>query len=304
MSGPRSKSPISAQTRLHFVVFLWGFTGLLGALIHLNAWALVWNRMGLAIAVLYAFFLWKKWPLYIHPERRKTVVLAGAIIMLHWVTFFAAIKVSKVSVALVCLSTGAFFGSLLEPLFFKKKIDYKELLLSLLAIVGLATIFQVETEHRWGIGLGLTSALLSALFSLINGKLIQTETAHSITFFELLSGWMLLGLCFALPGLGGQFAFPPPVDMLWLVLLATACTAYAFVESVEVMKVLSPFTVLLSINLEPLYGIAVARWVLGDQEAMSPAFYLGAGLILTSVLVNAWLKARFTPPLPPSAQTS
>ncbi len=303
MSAHLSSSKTSAQLRLHFVVFLWGFTGLLGALIQLNAWSLVWNRIGLALALLFVFFKVKRWPLGISKNRWPRILLAGAIIVLHWVSFFAAIKMSKVSVALVCLSTGAFFGSLLEPLFFKKRLDVKELLLSTLAIAGLAAIFKLETQYRLGMALGLNSALLSALFSLINARLIQTETAHSITFFELLSGWVFLGLLFLLPQLQGSFEWPGQGDWLWLAILASACTAYAFVESVEVMKVLSPFTVLLSINLEPVYGIVVARWVLGEREAMSSGFYLGAALVLAGVLANAWLKTRITPPPPPSAQT-
>jgi drug/metabolite transporter (DMT)-like permease len=304
MSALPSNSGASAQLRLHFVVFLWGFTGLLGALIQLNAWALVWNRIGMALILLLVFFKIKKWPLAISRKQWPMIVLAGAIIALHWVSFFAAIKLSKVSVALVCLSTGAFFGSLLEPLFFKKKLDFRELLISTLAIAGLGAIFSLETQYRWGMVLGLISALLSALFSLINARLIQTETAHSITFFELLSGWLLLGLFFALPQLQSSFQWPHQGDWLWLVILASACTAYAFVESVEVMKVLSPFTVLLSINLEPVYGIVVARWVLGEREAMSPGFYFGAALVLAGVLANAWLKTRITQTPPPSAQTS
>lgn len=276
---------------LHFIVFIWGFTAVLGALITLEAVPLVWYRMMLAVAIIFVFLALKKENLKFSPKTLGGFVVAGIIIALHWLTFFGAIKASNVSVTLAVLSTGAFFASILEPLFYRRKIILYELLFGLIVVVGLYIIFDVEASYTLGIILALISAFLSALFSVINGKFIQKHKATAISFYELLFGVLGISIYLAVVGkFNGEFFTVSAHDWLYLVLLASFCTAYAFIASVHVMKWISPYTVMLTINMEPVYGILLALVILGDSENMSPQFYYGALVILITVITNGIIK--------------
>tara|TARA_R110002051_G_scaffold321123_2_gene407952 strand:- start:6043 stop:6936 length:894 start_codon:yes stop_codon:yes gene_type:complete len=278
---------------LHVIVFIWGFTAVLGKLISLDALPLVWYRMGIAVALIGLFMLIKRFSLRVAPKQLVWMGIAGVVIALHWVTFFTAIKVSTVSVALATLSTGAFFTALLEPFWYGRKIIGYEIFFGILVMLGLYIIFNVETQYTQGIIYGLISALLSAVFSLINGKLVQTNKPSIISFYEL-----GLGVLFLTAYLGYNYRFTSSFfevslnDWLFLGILASVCTAYAFIASVKVMKFLTPYTVMLTINLEPIYGIILAFILLGESEKMNPLFYLGALLILSTVIANGLLKNR------------
>lgn len=286
----------NSYLRLHFVVFIWGFTAILGDLITLDAMPLVWNRMGLAAAVLFIYVAVKHIKLKINPKYIAVFLAAGVIIAAHWVTFFHAIKISNVSVTLACMSSGAFFTSILEPFFFKKKIVAYEMILGLLVIAGIVTIFNVESEYKWGILTALISAFLSALFSVINGLAVKNNSPTVITTYELFGGWLALSFFFLFNGtLNADLLPTKTTDMIYMFILAVVCTAYPFIESVRVMKQLSPFTVVLTINLEPVYGILMAFFFLGDDEKMSTGFYAGAIIILFSVVANAYIKKRGLP---------
>lgn len=275
------------------MVFIWGFTAILGDLISQEAMPLVWNRMGLAVAVLFIYVAVKKINLRVSYKNLATFLFAGIVIAVHWVTFFHAIKISNVSVTLACLSSGAFFTSLLEPIFLKKKFVAYEMLLGLLVVVGIATIFTVESQYKWGILSALTSAFLSALFSVINGVAVKNNSATVITVYELLGGWLALSFLFLFNGDMNTSILPTEGnDLIYILVLAIFCTAYPFIESVRVMKELSPFTVVLTINLEPVYGILMAFFLLGEDEKMSGGFYLGALIILFTVFANAYIKKR------------
>mgnify|MGYP003629775990 CR=1 FL=1 len=278
---------------LHFIVFIWGFTAVLGALITLEATPLVWYRMLIAWVLIYLFVLWKKIDLKFSRLTLMGFFLAGFIIALHWITFFAAIKASNVSVTLAVLSTGAFFTSLLEPIFYNRKIIWYEVLFGVLVIFGLYIIFDVETHFLTGILLALSSAFLSALFSVINGKFAVKYKATAISFWELLFGTLCITLFLVING-NFDFAFftISMTDWIYLLILASACTAYAFIASVHVMKWIKPYTVMLTINLEPVYGIILALLILGDTENMSPQFYYGALIILMTVIANGIIKTR------------
>lgn len=278
---------------LHFIVFIWGFTAVLGALITLEATPLVWYRMLIAWVLIYLFVLWKKIDLKFSRLTLMGFFLAGFIIALHWITFFAAIKASNVSVTLAVLSTGAFFTSLLEPIFYNRKIIWYEVLFGVLVIFGLYIIFDVETHYLTGILLALSSAFLSALFSVINGKFAVKYKATAISFWELLFGTLCITLFLSING-NFDFAFfsISLSDWMYLLILASACTAYAFIASVHVMKWIKPYTVMLTINLEPVYGIILALLILGDTENMSPQFYYGALIILVTVIANGIIKTR------------
>lgn len=278
------------------MVFIWGFTAILGDLISQEAIPLVWNRMGLAVAVLFIYVALKKINLRISYKNFATFLFAGIVIAAHWVTFFHAIKISNVSVTLACLSSGAFFTSLLEPIFLKKKFVAYEMLLGLLVVVGIATIFTVESQYKWGILTALTSAFLSALFSVINGVAVKNNSATVITVYELLGGWLALSFLLLFNGNMNASILPTEGnDLIYILVLAIVCTAYPFIESVRIMKELSPFTVVLTINLEPVYGILMAFFLLGEDEKMSGGFYLGALIILFTVFANAYIKKRGLP---------
>lgn len=284
---------LNNQLRLHFIVFLWGFTGVLGELISLQAIELVFYRMGFAILALWLWALWRKKEIRVGPKALGQYFLAGAVIAVHWITFFHAIKISNVSVTLACMSTAALFVSFLEPLLHRRKLRLTETLLALLGVLGLFLIFRFEGDYRAGIYTAVFSAFLAAVFSTVNGLLVKQDSASKISIYELTAGWMVLvgilvfqgKLNEGLPSLVGW-------DLIWLIILGTICTAYAFIVSVDVMRELSPFTVTLTINLEPVYGILLALLIFGTDEAMSPYFYAGTLIILISVVLNGIVRRR------------
>ncbi len=276
---------------LHLIVFIWGFTAVLGKLITIAALPLVWYRMLIAAILIFAFVVFRRVPLKVSNKTLYTLLLAGGVIALHWVTFFEAIKVSTVSVALATMSTGAFFTAILEPFWYKRKMLWYELLFGAIVMIGLAIIFRVETQYANGILLALFSAFLAAIFSLINGQLVQTHKPSVISLYELSTGVIMLSI-YQL-GSGGftlDFFQLSISDWGYLFLLASVCTAYAFIASVKVMKYLSPYTVMLTVNLEPVYGIILAFLFLGEDEKMTPMFYVGTFVILGTVLANGMIK--------------
>lgn len=278
---------------LHFIVFIWGFTAVLGALISIEAVPLVWYRMAMATILI---FLWLKFKKINYRFPKKVLAgfcLAGLIIALHWLAFFGAIKVANVSVTLAIMSTGAFFTSLLEPLFYKRKVIGYEVFFGLLVIVGLYIIFNVEGDYFYGIILALAASFLGALFSVINGKFAIQYNASAISFYELGFGMLCITIYLAVSGsFTSEFFQLQTSDWLYLFILASACTAYAFIASVHVMKWISPYTVMLTINMEPVYGIILALFILGDDENMSPQFYYGAAIIIATVIANCIVKNR------------
>lgn len=284
---------LKSYLHLHLIVFIWGFTAILGALISLDALPLVWFRMLFAVIFIFGYIKFKKINLNISKKDIVRFLIAGLVIALHWFTFFKAIKESNVSVTLACLSTGAFFASLIEPVFFGKKIVWYEVFFGLLVVVGLYIIFKVETNYYLGMSLALVSAFLSALFAVINSKFVQKNDPVIISFFELSGGTLFFSLLLAITSsFSLDFFTLSTSDFLYLLLLSSICTAYAFIVSTSVMKFLSPYTVMLTINLEPIYGIILAVLIFDKKEKMSTEFYIGALIILLTVLLNAYLKSR------------
>lgn len=278
---------------LHFIVFIWGFTAVLGKLISIDALPLVWYRMFLASICILIYIVFKRFSLKVSSKTLLILVIAGITIALHWITFFSAIKVSNVSVALATMATGAFFGSLLEPLWYGRKIIGYEVVFGLIVILGLYFIFNVSTEYTLGIILALISSLLGAIFTIINGQLIKTHKPSIIGFYELFSGTVFITIYILFQsGFNSEFFDLSGSDWGYLLLLASICTAYAFIASVKVMRFISPYTVLLTVNLEPVYGILLAFAIFGDSEKMNGLFYAGAVLILLTVVANGFLKNR------------
>ena len=278
---------------LHFIVFIWGFTAVLGALISLEALSLVWYRMLLASGLIALYIYINKFSFRVSWRKAMLFILGGVIIALHWLTFFGAIKVSNVSITLAMMSTGSFFTAILEPIWYKRKIIWYELIFGLIVIAGLYIIFKVEGDHAHGIGLALISAFLASLFSLLNGQLVKQARPSVISLYELFGGTLFLSLFL---GFNQQFTADffvlKPSDWIYIFILASVCTAYAFIVSVKIMKFISPYTVMLTINLEPVYGILLAFFILGEDEKMNFGFYLGALVILATVVANGILKYR------------
>lgn len=287
------ESKLKNYLLLHLIVFIWGFTAILGALITLDAIPLVWFRMGLAVLFIVIYFLIKKKSFRVDKKGVLKFLCTGIIIALHWVFFFKAIKVSNVSVALVTMSTGAFFTSLIEPLFFKRRIKSIEIVLGLLVIAGLYVIFNFETQYKLGILYALISSFLGSLFAVLNGVFVKKYNANSISLYQLFFGVLFISVyLFFTNSFSTAFFQLSSSDWFYLLILSSICTAYAFIVSVKVMKYLSPYTVMLTINLEPVYAIILALFIFGDKEKMNPEFYYGAFIVLFVVLLNGIIKNK------------
>lgn len=278
---------------LHLIVFIWGFTAVLGKLISIDALPLVWYRMLIASILIGIYIFYKGYSIKVGKKTLLVMLTAGIIIALHWVTFFKAIKVSNVSVALVTMATGALFTAFLEPIWYGRKMVWYEVAFGLLVVFGLYLIFNVDTSYRLGIGLALISALLGSIFTLINGQLIKTNKPSTISFYELTSGACFISIFLAISGSFDKAFFAlSSQDWFFIIILASVCTAYAFIAAVKVMRYISPYTVMLTINLEPVYGILLALIIFDQSERMSPLFYVGAVLIVITIVANGILKNR------------
>jgi drug/metabolite transporter (DMT)-like permease len=249
--------------------------------------------MVFALIMMVIILIIRKENLQIKNQTKTKLLLTGIIIALHWFTFYEAIKTANVSIALICLSASAFFCSILEPIFHKRKIIWYELLFGVIVIVGISIIFKVETQYKNGIIIGLISAFLSALFSVINGKFVKKISPYTISFYEISGGLIFITLILLFTGKFTESFFQISIaDLGWLLILSSVCTAYAFSASIKVMKVLTPYTVMLTVNLEPVYGIILAVLIFKNSENMSPMFYVGAGIILLTIVINGILKNR------------
>ena len=285
------ESNLKYYIHLHLIVFIWGFTAILGKLISIDAIPLVWFRMLLASVFIFLYFFFKKKSFKLDKTSLVKFFLSGIIIALHWITFFKAIKVSNVSVALVTMSTGAFFTSFIEPFFFKRRIKAIEIVLGLMVVAGLYIIFSFESQYTLGIIYALISSFLAALFSVLNGLFVKKYNASIISFYQLFFGAFFITIFLLYQGaFTVDFFKLPSSDWLYLLLLSSVCTAYAFIVSVDVMKHLTPYTVMLTINLEPVYAIILALIVFGETEKMNSEFYLGACIVLFVVVLNGVLK--------------
>ncbi|AWG21974.1 EamA family transporter [Flavobacterium faecale] len=284
---------LKSYLTLHFIVFIWGFTAVLGALLTIESSAIVWYRMLMASCFLGLYILYKKKSFKVGLNFFMKLVFVGLLIALHWILFFKAIQVSNVSITLSIFSLGAFLASLMEPLFYGRKIIAYEVFFGLITILGLGLIMQVEVHYLEGMMYAFISILIGVLFTIFNGKLIQKHDATVITFYEFLSGVFFISIYYI-----SQQRFTADFFVLstndWMVLLAlsSVCTAYAFTAGVKVMEKLSPYTVMLTTNLEPVYGIVLAYLILGDKEKMSFGFYIGALLILVMVIMNGVYKNK------------
>ncbi|MBK3519679.1 DMT family transporter [Carboxylicivirga marina] len=278
---------LSSHLKLHFVVLLYGITAILGKLISLPAPQMVWYRMFIAFAVLGGFIWLKKIPIKIGYQSIIKIMGVGLVVAFHWITFFHAVKISNVSVTLGCMASTTLFASFLEPIIFHKRIKWLEVFIGLLIIGGLYLIFQFELSFWKGIITALLSAFLAGLFTVLNKLFIDKHHPVTISFYEMISGFISIGIFLIFTDiLPHNLLMPNTMDVIYILILGIACTAYAFVVAVDVMKVLSAYTVVLAINMEPVYGILLAFFIFGQSEFMSGGFYIGTLVILAAVFVH------------------
>lgn len=281
----------AAYFRMHLAIFLWGFTGIFGKAIDMSEGMIVWYRMIISAIGLFPLLYTKKAVLPTHKELLK-IALVGTLVALHWVLFYASIKASNVSIALSCFSSVSLFTAFLDPLLKKKRPKLPEVMLGFAVIFGLYVIFNFKQIYLTGIILAVISAFLGALFTVLNKNLTENHSAEVITFYELLIGFLVLSffLPFYFSISNTSFEIPTTTDWIYLLLLGLICTSYAFTISIKALKVLDPFTLNLSVNLEPLYSILLAFIIFNERDILGGGFIAGTAIILGSVIVHTWYK--------------
>lgn len=277
---------------LHFTVLIWGFTGVLGELITVSALHLVWYRVLIAAVSLVLYYLLTKRSLLVPKDQLLQYLGVGVIVGLHWVLFFHAIKVSTVSVTLVTLSSVTLFTAILEPIINRKRISIADVIVGLVIIFGIYLIFKFEFKYFWGIVYGLSCAFCASIFSILNARMVKKGSPTTITLYEMVGAWIGVSLVMLFTGDFDEQMILSQSDLLYLLLLGVVCTAIAYVLGVAVMRELSAFTVALTTNMEPVYGIILALLIFGQKEAMSTGFYLGAVIVLAAVFVYPYLKTK------------
>lgn len=276
---------------LHIIVFIWGFSPVLGRYITADAWQLVWFRILITVGAMGIYLVFTKRSFRLPARQAWQLCGIGLIIMVHWLCFYGAIKVSNISVTMVAFSTGALFSSIIEPLFFRRAIRPYEVLIGLIIMGGIALIFSIETEFWLGICLGIAAAFTSALFSVFNSIMARQVPSAIISFYELSAA--LLGLTLFIAFTGGftpRFFALDSHSLIGVSLLALVCTVFPFIASVNLSKHISPYTIVLTVNLETVYGILWAILFYKENKEVKPTFYLGVGIILLAIFFNSWLK--------------
>tara|TARA_A100001015_G_scaffold207390_1_gene231919 strand:+ start:168 stop:1061 length:894 start_codon:yes stop_codon:yes gene_type:complete len=284
---------LKSTLHFHFIVFIFGFTAILGKLISIDAVSLVWYRMVLATAVVALFMGISRISFALSTKQLYFMLICGVLIALHWVFFFHAVKVSNVSVTLSVMSAGALVTAFVEPIFYKRSFVWYEIVLGLIVVVALGLIMQTEYHYIEGMMFAFIAILLSVAFTLINGKAIHKSDARVMSVYQLGAGAVCMSMILLMQGkLTVELFSISKTDILWISILVIVCTAYAFVVSIAVMRHLTPFSLMLAINMEPVYGILFGILIFGSDEKMGLTFYIGTLLILLSVLTNGFLKLK------------
>jgi drug/metabolite transporter (DMT)-like permease len=280
---------------LHIIVFIWGFTGILGKLIHIDAYYIVWHRTWIAVlgVILYLLFSGRKFFLR-NTKTSFQAIGVGLIVAMHWMTFYKSIELSTASLGILCLSTTTLHVTWLEPLLFKKKFSFPEFLLGLLVIYGIyyaSDDFSLKDYDA--LIYGLVSAFFAALFSILNAKLVQETSSYQLTVYELGAGFIFVNIWLLFSGdLTASLFQMSLTDFLLLLFLGLICTSLAFIVSLEVVKRLGAFTTALTINLEPVYTILLAMVILNEDAVLSSSFYAGSIIIVAVIFINAILKSK------------
>ncbi len=278
----------SALIRLNIAVFLWGFTGVLGRAITLNEGWLVWWRMLITVISLWILFYFLKSIRKISLKDFLKIALTGTVLSLHWLTFYGSVKYANVSIALTCLSTTGLLSAVIEPLFFRRRINVYELILGLFALFGIVLIYRTNISFSTGIYIGLLSAFLIVIVSVMNKKLITGYAPETITLYQLTGGFIGLSILMPVYNLlfPGTQKLPQHFDWLWLVILSWCCTILTFILYIKALEKVSAFTSNLILTLEPVYGIILAFIIYHENKSLSNYFFLGFALILLAVLLQ------------------
>jgi drug/metabolite transporter (DMT)-like permease len=279
-----------AYLRMHSAILLWGFTGVLGKFIRLNEGMLVWYRMLISAFVLFLVLLWRKSLPKLPSKKWIQLSAIGVVVMIHWVAFYGSIKLSSISVAMICLSSTALFASLLEPLMNRKKFDFTEILFSILAVVGISFIYFSDVSASTGILVGIFSAMLSAVFNILNQRIASDHEPLTISFIELGAGWLALTILLPIyihiqPT---TYFLPDMKDWFYLMILSIFCTVLTWILSLQALRKVSAYTMALSMNLEPVYGILLAILFANEGKVINGGFLTGAAIILTTVILHTW----------------
>ena len=275
------------------MVLILGFTGIFGKLISLNTIELVWYRMLIAFVTLFTFLVFKKELTKIKKKDFFGLLFVGSLVAVHWFFFFESIKVSNVSVAVVCLSTASFFSAMIEPFFLKRKPKLYEYILGIVVFVTLFLMLEAETKYTMGYIYGIIASFLGTLFTLYNAKYINRLEASKITMVEMLAGVVIFSILMLINKEIGISNLKINInDFVYLFLLGTICTAAVFVWMVEIMKYISPYSLIMAINLEPIYSIVLALIIFSESEHMNLSFYIGASVIILVVFLESYLKNK------------
>ena len=278
---------------IHIMVVILGFTGIFGKLISLETIHLVWYRMLIAFLALALFLFLRKNLFSISRKNFIEVLGVGALVTVHWLCFFESIKVSSVSVAVVCLSTSSLFSALIEPLFFKRKLLAYEVIMAIIVAGALAFVMGMETQYLLGYIYGIIAAFLGTLFTLFNAKYIKKTDATQITMIEMLSGVLIISCLLLFKQDYTVFTSLISLnDLYYLIILGILCTAMVFVWMTEIMRHITPYSLIMAINLEPIYSIILALIIFGDNELMSTSFYIGSSIIIGVVFLEGYIKNK------------
>ena len=293
------KPALSDYLQLHFIVLIWGFTAILGKLLEpLDSSAVVLFRTMLAVLGMGVVLLVRRQTIRVSPADRWRLLATGGIIALHWMTFFLAARIANVSVCLAGLATSSLWASVLEPLLLRRRVRTVEVLLGAVVLVGLYMIFRFEFDKVVGLAVAVFSALLSSLFTIINSRFTQRLDAYVISFYEMAGasvGAFLMWLAvqsFSQPDAAQLIQYVPSMvgQWGWLLVLSLVCTVYAYTVGVRLLRKFSPYMAILTVNLEPVYGILLAVLIFGNAERMTTGFYAGTLVILLAVLAYPMLQ--------------
>jgi len=276
---------------LHVIVFIWGFSPILGRYITANAWQLVWFRILITIGVMFVYLKLTNHVLKISSKHFWQLSGIGLIIMLHWLAFYEAIKISNVSVTMVAFSTGTLFSAIIEPIFFKRRIRLYEVIIGNVIMLAIGVIFSIDTGYWWAVALGSFAAFTSSLFGVLNSIMARELRSGIISFYELSAAFLGLTLIVLLTGkFDKSFFVLDQASVLGLLVLSLVCTVFPFITSVDLSKYISPYTIVLTVNLETVYGIIWAILFFSENKEVQPSFYMGVFIILGAIFLNSYLR--------------
>ncbi|MEO9806659.1 MAG: DMT family transporter [Reichenbachiella sp.] len=297
MSVNKTPSLLNAYLQLHFIVFIWGFTAILGKLIEIPSVEIVFYRTLLASIGLYILLKWRKISTHVPRKQLWAILGTGFLIAVHWILFFLAARISNVSVCLAGMATASLWTSFIDPIVNKRKVRFYEPLVAIVSVIGIVIVFQSTIDAAIGFLVAIAAALLSAVFTVINGKLVAKQNHFTITYYEMVGACLTIvifspiyGYWFTEDGLSLALTTN---DFIYLLILSLVCTVYAYSIAVKLMHHLTAFAINLTINLEPVYGITVAVFLFGSEEKMDGSFYWGTLIIVLSVIMYPLLRRYF-----------